>query len=250
MKVSIITVVHNRVATIEKAMISVLQQSYSPIEYIVIDGNSNDGTQAKVRSFDNYITKFISAPDKGMYDALNKGIEMASGDIIGVLHSDDFFADETIVEQIAEAFKADQSLDAVYGDVSFVNANDHNKITRYYSSEKFNNSKFEFGYMPAHPSFFCRRECFEKFGNYRTDMKIAADFELLLRFLAIHNIRSKYLPVCTTIMSTGGKSTAGLRSIITINKEFNQALKEHGFKTSMIKLYSRYFIKWKEFFGN
>jgi glycosyltransferase involved in cell wall biosynthesis len=250
MKISIITVVYNRSAFIETAIKSVLQQVYKPVEYIIIDGNSQDGTQAIVKSFSHGISRFISEPDFGMYDALNKGIAIASGDIIGMLHSDDFFADETIIGQIAAAFNADIFLDAVYGDVSFVNRLNTNKVVRYYSSAKFSNGKFESGYMPAHPSFFCRKECFEKFGNYRTDMKIAADFELLLRFMAIHHIKTKYLPLCTTIMSTGGKSTTGFKSVITITKEFGTALKEHGFKSSIIKLYARYFTKWREFFGN
>jgi glycosyltransferase involved in cell wall biosynthesis len=250
MKVSIITVVYNREACIETAIESVLNQSYSPIEYIVIDGNSKDGTRGKIQAYGNRVSKFISEPDKGIYDALNKGISIATGDIIGILHSDDYFSNDSIVSKVANILAADKSLDAVYGDVCFVNKENPSRVLRYYSSQNFSNNKFEYGYMPAHPSFFCRKVCFDKFGLYRTDMKIGADLDLLLRFMAIHKINTRYIPLCTTKMSAGGTSTAGIKSILTINQEFKRSLQEHGFHASYFKLYLRYFSKWREFFLN
>lgn len=247
MKVSIITVVYNRASTIERAIRSVLNQSYRNIEYVIVDGASTDETMAVVDQYRNKIATVICEKDEGMYDALNKGIKAATGDIVGILHADDEFANETIIQQIVEKFQSNPVIDAVYGDVGFVQPNQQHKIVRYYSSAIFKTNLFQWGFMPAHPSFFCYRRFFEQFGYYRTDLEIAADFDLLLRFLRKHQLFTVYIPEMLVKMNMGGKSTNGISSTIKINKELKQILSEHQLPSSYLRLYSRYFIKVSEF---
>jgi glycosyltransferase involved in cell wall biosynthesis len=247
MKLSIITVVFNRSRTIKSAIESVLAQTYPDIEYIVVDGASTDGTTAIINSYAHKISKLVSEPDKGMYDALNKGIKLATGDVVGILHADDEFSSNQILEQVVSFLKANKHLDCVYGDVGFVNEEDPTKIIRYYSSAIFHRGLFKFGFIPAHPTFFCFRKYFEIYGYYRTDMEIAADFDLLLRFLKKHQLNSGYIPTMLVKMNMGGKSTKGIRSTLKINSEIRQILKEHKIPSSYLHLYARYFIKVQEF---
>ena len=248
-KVSIITVSFNSVATIPDTINSVVNQSYPNIEYIIIDGASSDGTRDVINSYGQKITKFTSESDNGIYDALNKGIKLASGDIVGILNSDDFFYNSMVIEKIVKAF-IDNRVDAVIGDVQFVDPVQTSKVVRYYSSKKFNLSKFRFGFMPPHPSFYVKRELFEKLGYYKTDYKIAADYELLLRFLSIHGIKCKYLGIPFVSMRTGGVSNKSISSNITLNKEIARACRENGLRTNYLFIYSKYITKVFEFFGN
>lgn len=249
MKISIITVVYNRAATIEKAIQSVIAQDYNDIEYVVVDGGSTDGTLAVIDKYIHNIHQYVSGKDDGMYDALNKGIRLATGDIIGVLHADDWFASHHIISKIAKEFEQNHRLDAVYGDIAFIKENDPNKVVRYYSSSVFKPSLLTWGFIPAHPTFFCKRKCFEKFGYYKTDFDIAADYELLLRFFKVHNIHAKYLPVRFTNMNLGGKSTSGIKSTVKINQEILKACRQNKISTNYFKLYARYFFKIKEYFS-
>jgi glycosyltransferase involved in cell wall biosynthesis len=244
--VSIVTVSYNCKETISDTIKSVLAQTYSKIEYIVIDGASNDRTTDVIKSFGNSISKFISEPDRGIYDAINKGIKLATGDIIGILNSDDFFYDNGVVEKIVNAFYNNE-IDAITGDVQFVDRINTSKITRYYSSKKFSISKFKYGFMPAHPSFYVKRELFEKLGYYKTDYKIGADFELLIRFLYINKIRFRYLEMPFVSMRTGGVSNKSIFSNYTLNKEILRACKENGIHTNYLNIYSKYFLKMFEF---
>lgn len=248
MKVSIITISFNSVKTIEDTINSVLSQTYQGIEYIIIDGSSNDGTKEIIGTFKNGISKFISEPDKGLYDAINKGIQIATGDIVGILHSDDFFYNNMVIEKIVKAFDENE-IDAVIGDVQFVDPVKTSKVVRYYSSKKFTPEKFRFGVMPAHPSFYVRRKLFENFGSYKTDYKIAADFELALRFLLIHRIRYKYLQMPFVSMRRGGVSNESIGSNITLNKEIARACRENGISTNYFLIYSKYLTKIFQFFG-
>ena len=184
MKISIITVTYNSTATIAMCIASVQKQSYHNIEHIIIDGASKDNTVTIINSMPNRVTKIISEPDLGIYDAMNKGINLASGEIIGILNSDDFFTSEDVVKKIAAAFKSN-TIDVVNGDVCFVNPGNLKKVVRYYSSKMFKPSLFRFGFMPAHPGFYVRRKCYEELGLYKTDYKIAADYELLIRYLKV-----------------------------------------------------------------
>lgn len=248
LKVTIITVSFNSAGTIAGTINSVLAQTYPEIEYIIIDGSSTDGTIEIIKSYSARISRFISEPDDGIYDALNKGIRLATGDIVGILHSDDFFFSNLIVEKIASVFE-EIDTDAVIGDIQFVDPADNSKIVRYFSSKKFSPAKFRFGYMPPHPSFYVRRKLFEKLGYYKTDYKIAADFELVLRFLLINKIRYKYLEMPFVSMRSGGVSNKTVGSNITLNKEIARACRENGIYTNYLLIYSKYITKVFEFFG-
>lgn len=247
--VSIITVSYNSVNTISDTIKSVLSQTYPNIEYIIIDGFSNDGTNELIKSSGDKITKHISEEDNGIYDAMNKGIKLASGEIIGILNSDDFFYSENIIEKVVEAFN-NSDVDAVYGDIQFVDCKNTSKVVRYYSSKKFNPNKFKYGIMPAHPSFYVKKELFDKIGDYKTNYKIAADYELLLRFLYKNQIKSKYIELPFVSMRTGGVSNKSIRSNFILNKEIKRACTENGIKTNYGYIYSKYFKKVFEFFGN
>ncbi len=240
--VSIISVSYNSIRTISDTIKSVLAQTYPNIEYIIIDGSSTDGTIELVNSFGNKISKFTSEPDNGIYDAINKGIRLATGDIIGILHSDDFFYNEFVIEKVVKSF-SDNDIDAVFGDVQFVDSKKTSKIVRYYSSKHFNPRKFKYGFMPPHPSFYVRRELYDKLGFYKTDYKIAADFELLIRFLYVNQIKCKYLEMIFVSMRTGGVSNRSILSNYTLNKEIARACRENGIRTNYFNIYSKYITK-------
>jgi glycosyltransferase involved in cell wall biosynthesis len=249
LKISIITVCFNSSRTISDTINSVLAQTYPNIEYLVIDGDSSDGTRELIASYGTKISKFISEPDKGIYDALNKGIRLATGDIIGILNSDDVFYDESVIEKIAKAFE-DNKLEAIISDVQFVDPVNTSKVIRYYSSRNFNTGRFRFGFMPAHPGFYAKRELFDKYGYYKTDYKIAADYELEMRFLLTNHIRYRYLQMPVISMRTGGVSNKSIISNYILNKEIAKACKENGVTTNFLFIYSKYFIKIFQFFGN
>jgi glycosyltransferase involved in cell wall biosynthesis len=245
MKISLITVCHNSEHTIRSAIESVLQQTYPDIEYILIDGNSHGRTVDIIRSYEPAFTgrlKWISEPDKGMYDAMNKGIRKATGEFVGILNSDDFYnypgAIETVVKLLLET-----PVDSCFADVRFVNPENLEKTVRYYSSAHFNPRKFRFGFMPAHPTFFVRRKYFEKIGYYKTDYQIAADYELLIRFLYKNKLAYKYLALDIVKMRIGGKSTRSWKSNYILNKEIKRACKENGIYTNLFILSFKYFRK-------
>jgi len=243
-KVSIITITYNSDKTVEDTLQSVAAQSYENIEHVVIDGASKDNTIDIVKSFPN--VKLLSEPDKGIYDAMNKGVAMTTGDIVGILNSDDFYPGDDIIQKVVDTFK-EKKVDSVYGDVKFVSPDNLNKVTRYYSSAIWNPEKFAYGYMPAHPSFFVKKECYEKFGNFKTDYKISSDYELLIRFLYVNKISYHYIQEPLVTMRTGGASTQNLKSIYTLNKEIIRACKENGIATSFPKLSMKFFNKAAEF---
>lgn len=245
-KVSLITVTYNSERTLPDTIKSVLSQTYSEIEYIIIDCLSTDGSQKIIESFGNRISKFISEKDSGIYDALNKGIKIATGKIIGILNSDDFFHNDKVIERLVYEFN-ENDIDAVYGDVQFVNRAKTSKIVRYYSSKRFNSQRFKFGIMPSHPSFYAKRELFEKYGYYNTNYKIAADFELLVRFLFTNKVKTKYIPMPFVSMRTGGISNKSFVSNITLNREIARACRENGIKTNYLYIYSKYLFKIFEF---
>lgn len=247
MKISIITVVYNCEKTIERTIRSVLSQSYKNIEYLIIDGASTDATMQVVNRYKNQISVILSEKDKGMYDALNKGIRLCTGDVVGILHADDEFASTQSIQLIAERLQSNPVIDAVYGDVGFVKEEEPDKIVRYYSSAIFKTNLFKWGFMPAHPTFFCYKKYFDLYGVYRTDLDIAADFDLLARFLRRHQLHTSYIPEMLVKMNLGGKSTRGISSTIQINKEIKQILTEQKMPSSYLRLYARYFIKVQEF---
>ena len=220
MKISIITVTYNSASTLRDTIESVLAQTYRDIEYIIVDGLSKDNTMDIVREYEpkfNGRMRYVSERDSGLYDAMNKGIKMATGEIVGIINSDDFYHRSDIIQLVAETM-SDERVQAVYGDVRFVNPNDLNTTVRYYSSRIFRPSLFRFGFMPAHPTFFTYKKFFDEFGYYKLNYKIAADYELLVRFLYGHRLQAKYLNTDFMKMRTGGVSTASVKSNITLNK--------------------------------
>ena len=242
MKITIITATYNSQAYISDCIKSVYNQTYTNIEHIIIDGSSKDKTIEIINSTPNRITKVISEPDKGIYDAMNKGIRAATGDVIGILNSDDFFTSDNIIETVADNFK-NYDIDALYGDVHFVNPDDILKTVRYYSSAIFKPSLFRFGFMPAHPSFYMKKECYDKYGLYALDYKIASDYDLLIRYLYKERINYKYLKKDFVTMRTGGVSTENFNSRVTLNREIVRACKKYGIKTNMFLLSFKYLYK-------
>lgn len=222
MKISIITVVCNNIATIKDAIESVLSQDYPNIEYIIVDGGSTDGTLEVIKSYGSRITKFISEPDKGIYDAMNKGLRLATGEIAGILNSDDFYADSSVVSSVMATFQQ-QKTDSVYGDLVYVKPQNTQQVLRYWRSGSYRRNKFLFGWMPPHPAFFVKRELYDKFGYFNLDFTSAADYELMLRFLYKHQISATYLPKLLVKMRAGGKSNKSVQNRVKANKEDKEA---------------------------
>lgn len=242
MKISIITATYNSAAHIADCVKSVNDQTYDDIEHIIIDGASSDDTLEIIKSIPNRVAKIVSEPDKGIYDAMNKGIKAATGDVIGILNSDDFFTSDDVISAIFFAFE-NNDIDAVYGDVHYVNPENLNKCVRYYSSAVFKPSLFKFGLMPAHPSFYVKRSCYEKYGVYSLDYKIASDFDLLIRFLYTHKIKYRYLKKDFVTMRTGGESTKNLNNRMLLNKEDLKACRKYGITTNMFMIMFKYVYK-------
>ena len=193
MKISVVTAVYNRVQTVEQAIQSVSQQIANDIEFITVDGMSDDGTADIIEQNSHVITKSIREKDRGIYDALNKGITAASGDVVGFLHADDLLASQNSLNSIANVF-SNQNVDAVYANLLYVGFDDPNQIVRYWNSGEYNMSSFRWGWMPPHPTVYVKREVYEKYGAYRTDLGSGADYECMVRLMVKHRIRVAYLP--------------------------------------------------------
>lgn len=245
MKISIVTAAYNSAATIRDTFDSILLQTCNDYEYIVVDGKSSDGTVDIIKEYEakfNGKMRWISEKDSGLYDAMNKGICMASGEYVGILNSDDFFTDENVLQSIVEKLES-SSVDAIYGDVDYVKADDLSYVVRHYSSADFKRWKMRIGLMPAHPTFYARKELFDKLGYYRTDYKIAADYELLLRFIFVNNISTCYIPKVFVTMRMGGVSTNSLKVHWRIMKEHLHAFKVNGRYTDIFLQSLRYWGK-------
>jgi len=245
MKISIITVCLNSVATIEEALQSVLSQDYPNIEYVVVDGASTDGTLDIIDKYRDKIGASISEPDEGIYDAMNKGIALATGDVIGILNSDDFYASKSIISQVARELENDD-IDAVYGDVAIVRSRNKEKIVRYYSSKAFRPEGFAYGYMPAHPTFFTYKKFYQSQGGFKTDYHIAADYELLIRLLMKDKLRHRYMELHMITMRLGGRTSSSLYGYYILNKEVIRACRENGIQTGWFKILKKYFNKFRE----
>jgi glycosyltransferase involved in cell wall biosynthesis len=252
MKVSLITVCYNSAKTIEDTLKSVESQSYPNIEYIVIDGGSKDNTNKIVSKYKDFVTYHISEPDDGLYDAMNKGVQVATGDIVGILNSDDVLADEFVIEKIAAGF-SDVNVDAVYSDLIYVSENDLNKPTRLYSSKVFSKRMIRFGIMLPHPTFYVKKECYMQLGLYKTDYRVAADFELLTRFIS-QGIKIHRLPFISVKMREGGVSSSGILWRIHQNFEIVRACRDNSIYTNialvalklpykMLTLLTRWFVR-------
>ncbi len=227
MKISIITSVYNNASTIEDAIKSVLSQTYTNIEYIVVDGASKDGTTEIIRKYENQISKFVSEKDKGIYDGLNKGVDLATGDVIAFLHSDDIYENENVIADVVKLFETTNT-DSIYGDLVYVDKNDTNKIFRYWKSGEYTFKKLCNGWMPPHPTFFVKREFYEKYGKFDLSYGIAADYDFMLRMLGKYKITTAYLPKVLYKMRVGGASNRSIKNIIQKSQEDIKALKNNG----------------------
>ncbi len=226
MKISIITACYNNADTIEDTLKSVTEQTYPNIEYIIIDGKSTDDTLKIVSKCSAKIAKIASEPDKGIYDALNKGIAAATGDVIGFLHADDVYAHSDAIKKVAKCFE-NQATDSLYGDLVYTSKDDLNKTVRTWISGEFRFSDLKKGWMPPHPTFFVTKKIYEKYGNFDTTFKIAADYDIVLRFLAVGKISTQYLPEVLIKMRTGGASNKSLKNIIQKSREDIRALRKN-----------------------
>jgi glycosyltransferase involved in cell wall biosynthesis len=241
MKVSIITATYNSASTIRDTLESVAKQTYSNIEHIIIDGLSKDNTLDIVKEYP-HVDKVISEKDKGIYDAMNKGIRAATGDVVGILNSDDFYPHNNILKKVTEEFRT-KKVNAIIGDILFVSPNNIKKVVRYYSAKRWKPSKFVKGYMPPHPSFFVYKKFYEQLGVYQIDYKIAADYELLIRFLATNQLSYSYIPEAIVHMRAGGVSNESIKSRYVLNQEIVRACKENGLNTNMLILSLKYVNK-------
>ncbi|MCF8320857.1 MAG: glycosyltransferase [Flavobacterium sp.] len=240
MKITIITVCYNSVATLEKTILSVAGQTYSDVEYIIVDGDSKDGTIALIEKNEDKITNWISEPDQGLYDAMNKGIAMATGEIVGILNSDDTFYSDKVLADIAK-FHQTNSIDASVGNI--IQHKDNGKVVRVYSSKYWNPQKLVIGFMPPHPSIFFKRELFDHLGNYKLGFIIGADYELITRFFLKEKITWKYSGITTTAMLVGGLSSSGTGSYKLISNEIQTALNMNGITFSSFKIKMRWVWK-------
>ena len=242
MKVSVITVAFNSVSFINDCLASVKLQKYSDIEHIIIDGASTDGTLSILESKRHQFATLISEKDRGIYHAMNKGIGIASGDIIGFLNSDDFYINNSVISEVVKEFKKDSSIDACYADLLYVGRSNTSKIIRYVKSCEFKEGLFSKGWSPPHPTFFVRRSVYKDLGNFDINYNIASDVDLMMRFLEVHKIKSTYIPKVWIKMRMGGTTNKSIRNIWIQNIEVFNSLKKNGLSVNPISFFINKFI--------
>ena len=247
LSVSIITVCFNSAETIENTIQSVIEQDYSNIQYIVVDGKSKDDTLKILERYKEHISILLSEKDDGIYYAINKGIALATGDIIAILHADDFYCSNQVISSVVKTFQEKQT-DTVYGDLQYVHRNDTNKVTRHWIAGAFNSELFRKGWMPPHPAFFVQRSCYSKFGVFNTDLKSSADYEMMLRLLEKHKCSTQYIPQVLVKMRVGGKSNVSLTNRIKANREDKKAWLINGLKPGTFTLILKPLSKLGQFF--
>lgn len=226
MKVSLITVTYNSGSYLEDCIRSVIRQQFADIEHIIVDGGSSDTTLDIIRRYAPHISRWVSEKDKGMYDAINKGIQMATGDIVGILNSDDILASEDVVNSIVSCFNQ-HKLDAVYGDLVYVNKSNTDKVVRFWKGHAYSRLNFKYGWMPAHPTFYLRRELIDEIGGYQSHYFTAADYEFMSRYMYSYRISARYLPKLIVKMRVGGQSNISLRSRLRANRRDYLAMKKN-----------------------
>ncbi len=232
MKVSIITVCYNAAETIADTLRSVRQQTYHNIEHIVVDGGSVDNTLAVVAAEGSHVVKLVSERDRGIYDAMNKGLALATGEVVGFLNSDDLLAHGDVIKKIAQTM-ADPAINACYGDLVYVAQDDTNKVVRYWKSQTYRHGLFDRGWVPAHPTFYARRVIYQSYGNFDLGMQLAADFDILLRFFVGHRITSAYIPEVLVRMRLGGATNVSLRNVLRQNMEIAKAFRKYGLRVGL-----------------
>ncbi len=234
MKVSIVTITYNSAATVEDTIKSVVMQDYPDMEYLVIDGKSKDQTLSIVERYKDKITKIVSERDGGLYFGLNKGLKMATGDVVGALHSDDIYAHPQVLSHVMELFNKDPELEGVYADLNFVSRDDTNKVMRVWKAGAYEPDAFKKGWMPPHPTFFVRKSVYEKYGYINTDLKLSADYELMLRLVHKHQIKIAYLPETIVKMRMGGVSNISFFVKMKANIEDKLAWKLNNLKPGLL----------------
>ncbi len=249
MKISIITITYNSEQTVEDTIQSVVSQDFPDIEYIIVDGLSKDGTLGVVNAYTKYINKIISEKDKGLYDALNKGIKAASGDVIGLLHSDDVYADTNVISKVAQQFAANPEVEGVYADLVFVDRNDTNRVLRTWKAGAFEPDAFKKGWMPPHPTFFVKKSVYDRFGGFNLDLKLSADYELMLRFIHKHGIKISYLPETIVKMRMGGISNTSFFVKLKANIEDKLAWRMNDLKPGLFTTLRKPLHKLKQYFN-
>ncbi|HEY0740067.1 MAG TPA: glycosyltransferase family 2 protein [Chryseosolibacter sp.] len=241
-KISLITVCYNSSATIRETLDSVLSQDYPNIEYIVLDGGSNDGTQEIIKEYADRISVFKSEKDKGLYDAMNKAIDLTTGSIVGILNSDDLYFDSSIISRVMREFEG-ADVACVFGDLTYFKTGEEHKVVRTYNGSHFKPQWLKFGILPPHPTFFVRRTAYEKYGKFDLQFRYAADFDLMARFLYVNSLPYKYLPITMVRMRLGGISTGSLSRIVDINKEALASCRKNGIKTNFFLFHFKYLWK-------
>jgi glycosyltransferase involved in cell wall biosynthesis len=245
-KISIITAVYNRVDTIGRSINSVQTQDCVDYEHVIVDGQSDDGTLRKINEKLDSRTVLSSEPDEGIYDALNKGLARSTGDVIGFMHSDDLYHDDTILKRVSDIFSGGD-VDIVYGDAVFFQKDQPDKIVRIYKSGEYSVKRLAWGWMPSHPSMFIHKSIYEKYGYFKTDYKIAADYEFLCRIMTGGRLNVSYLPEVFVRMQVGGASTGGFRNTLQLNKEVLRACRENRIYSNMLMILSKYPVKMLQF---
>jgi len=246
-KISVVTVSRNSVATIEDTILSVATQNYPRVEHTMIDGASTDGTLDIINRHRNKLTNMISEPDGGIYDAMNKGISHVTGDVIGFLNTDDVYSNTNVLSEIADIFE-DATVDACYGDLVYMDES-LRRVVRYWKSRPYRDGLFEKGWMPAHPTFFVRREVFERYGGFDPSFRLQSDFDLTMRFLSIFKIKSVYLPKVLVKMRIGGATNRSLANIIKGNIEAYQICRKNGLKVSPLFVFTKILTRIPQFFS-
>lgn len=247
MKISVVTVCYNSAATIEHALKSVTGQDYQELEYIIVDGKSKDNTLQVIDRYRDRIATVISEKDKGIYDAINKGIQAATGDVVGLLHSDDFLAHPEVLTNIASTFAKNPEAKAIYSDLQYVDKDDPEKVIRNWISGDYQKGDFLKGWMPPHPTFYARKELFDQLGYYNLSFSISADYELMLRFIHKNAVPVAYLPQVLVKMRVGGKSNVSLTNRLQANREDSQAWKVNGLRPGILTRFLKPLSKLKQF---
>lgn len=248
MKVSIVTITYNSQATVEDTIKSVIGQDFKDIEYVIVDGKSKDQTLQIANKYSHRIAKIISEKDKGLYDALNKGIKNSTGDIVGLLHSDDLYANTNVISKVVQKFVQDPSIEGVYADLVFVSRNDLSRVMRSWKPGVYEEDSFLKGWMPPHPTFFVKREVYEKYGYFNIDLKLSADYELMLRFIHKHKIKLAYLSETIVKMRMGGVSNTSFFVKLKANLEDKKAWKMNGVKPGLFTTFMKPLNKVGQYF--
>jgi glycosyltransferase involved in cell wall biosynthesis len=248
MKVTVITACHNSASTIEASIRSVVSQDYEDIEYVIIDGGSGDGTLEIVERYTKSIQTVVSEKDSGIYEALNKGLARATGDVVAILHSDDFYPDSTIVSKVVAVFEREKT-DCVYGDLEYVRRDDQSTVTRRWRAGEYHHGLFLKGWMPPHPAFFARRSCYQEYGGFNTSFRSSGDYELMLRFLHVRRLSAAYLPTVLVRMRSGGVSNMTVRNRLRANREDRTAWRVNGLRPGLLTLIRKPLSKLRQYVG-